>query len=109
MVAFFLVLACVLRFAGKDFSLLGEVNRATPVDNQRRRGAAIAGFRIVLFGSRIDLCLVSTKSRVTRTFRKIGNPCSYYDAIEERRNEIRFRVLESVDGFDPTEMTVNRQ
>jgi len=25
-------------------SLLGEVNRATPVDNQRRRGAAIAGF-----------------------------------------------------------------
>ena len=25
-------------------SLLGEVNRATPVDNLRRRGAAIAGF-----------------------------------------------------------------
>ena len=45
-------------------SLLGEVNYATPVDNQRRRGAAIAGFRIVLFGSRIDLRLVSTKSRV---------------------------------------------
>ena len=34
----------------------------------------IAGFRIVLFESRTDLCLVSTKSRVTRTFRKIGPP-----------------------------------
>jgi len=62
----------VFQFIGKGLSLLGEVNRAAPVDNQRRRGAAIAEFRIVLFGSRIDLCLVS--SRVSRTFRKIGPP-----------------------------------
>jgi len=34
----------------------------------------IAGFQIVLFGNRIDLCLVSTISIVTRTFRKIGPP-----------------------------------
>ena len=27
-----------------------------------------------MFGSRIDLCLISTKSRVTRTIRKIGPP-----------------------------------
>ena len=45
MVAFFLVLACVLRFAGKGLSLLGEVDRASTVDNQRRRGAAIARFQ----------------------------------------------------------------
>ena len=58
-------------------SLLGEVDRATPVDNQRRRGAAIAGFLTELFGSRIELCRDSTKSRVIRTYRKIGNPSSH--------------------------------
>jgi len=34
----------------------------------------IVGFQITLFGSRIDLCLISTKSRVTRTFQKIEPP-----------------------------------
>jgi hypothetical protein len=40
----------------QGLSLLGEVDRATLVDNQRGRGAAIAGFRAELFGSRIELC-----------------------------------------------------
>ena len=43
-------------------SLLGEVDRACMDDNNRRRGAAIAGFQIVLFRSRIELCRASTKS-----------------------------------------------
>jgi hypothetical protein len=55
-------------------SLLGEVNHVCTVDNLRRRGAAIAGFQIVLFGSRIDLCRVSTQSLIIRTFWKIGHP-----------------------------------
>ncbi|TVU03043.1 hypothetical protein EJB05_51435, partial [Eragrostis curvula] len=58
-------------------SLLGEVNRACTVDNHRRCGAVIAGFRIVLFGSRIDLCQVSTKWSFTRTIRKIGHHSSH--------------------------------
>jgi hypothetical protein len=44
----------------QGLSLLGEVNRATPVDNQRGRGVAIAGFRAELFGSWIELCRDST-------------------------------------------------
>jgi hypothetical protein len=40
----------------QGLSLLGEVDRVTPVDNQRGRGAAIAGFRAELFESRIELC-----------------------------------------------------
>jgi hypothetical protein len=55
-------------------SLLGEAGRATLVDNLRRRGAEIAGFLNVLFGSRIDLCRDFTKSSYIGTFRKIGNP-----------------------------------
>ena len=47
MVAFFLVLACVLD-SQAGISLLGEVNRATPVDNHRGRGAAIAGFERIV-------------------------------------------------------------
>jgi hypothetical protein len=61
----------------QGLSLLDEVDRATSVDNQRGRGAAIAGFRTELFGSRIKLCRDSTKSRVIRTFQKIGNPSSH--------------------------------
>jgi hypothetical protein len=60
-------------------SLLGEVNRVCTVDNLRRRGAAIAGFRIVLFGSRIDLCQVSTQSLIIETFRKIGHPSPHHN------------------------------
>jgi hypothetical protein len=63
----------------QGLSLLSEVNRATPIDNQRGCGAAIVGFRDELFGSRIELCRDSTKSRVIRTFRKIGNPSSHQD------------------------------
>jgi hypothetical protein len=40
----------------QGLSLLGEVDRVTPVDNQRGRGATIAGFRAELFGSWIELC-----------------------------------------------------
>jgi hypothetical protein len=61
----------------QGLNLLGEVDRATLVDNQRGRGAAIAGFRTELFGSWIELCRDSTKSRVIRTFRKIGNPSTH--------------------------------
>jgi hypothetical protein len=61
-------------------SLLGEVGRATPIDNLRRRGAAIAGFLNVLFGSRIDLCRDFTKSSHIETFRKIGNPSFHQNA-----------------------------
>jgi hypothetical protein len=72
------VFLLVFSICRQGLSLLGEVDRATPVDNQRSRGAAIAGFRAELFGSRIELCRDSTKSRVIRTFRKIGIPSSHH-------------------------------
>jgi hypothetical protein len=74
------VFLLVFSICRQGLSLLGEVDRATPVDNQRSRGAVIAGFRAELFGSRIELCRDSTKSRVIRTFRKIGNPSSHQGA-----------------------------
>jgi hypothetical protein len=73
----------------QGLSLLGEVDRATPVDNQRGRGAAIVGFRAKLFGSRIELCRDPTKSRVIRTFRKIGNPSSHQDMSEDYEKDER--------------------
>ena len=50
----------------------------------------ITGFRIVLFGSRIDLCLVSTKSRVNRTFRKIRPPLFSSSGNQSFRYIVRF-------------------
>jgi len=50
----------------------------------------IAGFRTVLFGSRIDLYLVSTKSRVTTTFRKIGPPLFSSSGNQSFRYTVRF-------------------
>jgi len=44
----------------------------------------------VLFGSRIDLYLVSTKSRVTRTFRKIGPPLFSPSGNQSFKYTIRF-------------------
>jgi hypothetical protein len=67
-------------------SLLGKVGRATLVDNLRRRGAAIAGFLNVLFGSRIDLCRDFTKSSYIGTFWKIGNPS--FHQIGENEEEM---------------------
>ena len=43
----------------------------------------------MLFGSRIDLCLVSTKSRVTRTFHKIGPPLFSSSGKQSFRYTIR--------------------
>jgi len=43
-----------------------------------------------LFGSRIDLCLVSTKSRVTRTFRKIGPPLFSSSGNQSLRYTVMF-------------------
>jgi hypothetical protein len=45
----------------------------------------------VLFGTRIDLCLVSTKSRVTRTFQKIGSPLFSSCGNQRFRYTIRFK------------------
>ena len=72
-------------------SLLGDVDRACTVDNHRRRGAAIAGFRIVLFGSRIELCRASTKSLLIWTIRKIGTPVhiKWYQSF---RRTVRFNT-----------------
>jgi len=50
----------------------------------------IVGFRIVLFGSRIDLCLVCTKSRVTRTFWKIRPPLFSSSGNQSFRYTVRF-------------------
>jgi len=50
----------------------------------------ITGFRIVLFASWIDLCLVSTKSIVTRTFRKIGPHLFSSSENQSFRHTIRF-------------------
>jgi len=44
----------------------------------------------VLFGSRIDLCLVSNKSRVTINFRKIGPPLFSTSGNRSFRYTIRF-------------------
>jgi hypothetical protein len=62
----------------KGLNILGKVDRATSVDNQRGRGTVIAGFKAKYFGSRIKLCFDSTKSRVIRTFGKIRKPSSYH-------------------------------
>ena len=59
----------------------------------------IAGFRILLFGSRIDLCLVSTKSRVTKTFRKIGPPMFSSSGNQSFRYTIRFTSTLSFECF----------
>ena len=48
----------------------------------------IAGFQIMLFGSRIDLCFVST--RVTRTFRKIRPPLFSSSGNQSFRYTVRF-------------------
>jgi len=50
----------------------------------------IVGFRIVLFASWIDLCLVSTKSIVTRTFRKIGPHLFSSSGNQSFRHTVRF-------------------
>jgi len=50
----------------------------------------IAGFRTVLFASWIDLCLVSTKSIVTRTFRKIGTHLFSSSGNQSFRHTVRF-------------------
>ena len=44
----------------------------------------------MLFGSRIDLCLVSTKSRVNRTFRKIRPPLFSSSGNQSFRYIVRF-------------------
>ena len=44
----------------------------------------------MLFGIRIDLCLVSTKSRVTRTFWKIGPPLFSSSGNQSFRYTVRF-------------------
>jgi len=44
----------------------------------------------VLFGSRIDLCLISTKSRVTKTFQKIGPPLFSSSGNKSFRYTVRF-------------------
>jgi len=44
----------------------------------------------VLFESRIDLCLVSTKLRVTKTFRKIGPPLFSSSGNQSFRYTVRF-------------------
>ena len=51
----------------------------------------------MLFGSRIDLCLVSTKSRVTRTFQKIGPPFFSSSGNQNFRYTIRFTSILSFD------------
>ena len=60
------------------------------VKEKYRNNKKIAGFRIVLFGSRIDLCLISTKSRVTRTFRKIGPPLFSSSGNQSFKYTVRF-------------------
>jgi len=47
-------------------------------------------FRIVLFARRIDLCLVSTKSIVTRTFRKIRPHLLSSSGNQSFRHTVRF-------------------
>jgi hypothetical protein len=74
-------------------SLLGEVNRVCMVDNLRRRGAAIAGFRIELFGSRIDLCQVSTQLLIIGTFRKIGHPSPHHFNLFWIHESLSFRRM----------------
>ena len=57
---FFLVLACVLRYAG-GISLLGEVNLVhDSVDNQRSYGAKIAGFDLEICVSFSATTIVTT-------------------------------------------------
>jgi len=50
----------------------------------------IAGFRIVLFASWIDMSLVSTKSIVTRNFRKIGPHLFSSSGNQSFRHTLRF-------------------
>jgi hypothetical protein len=82
----------------QGLSLLGEVDRAMSIDNQRGRGATIAGFRAELFGSRIELCRDSTKSRVIRTFQKIRNPSSHQLKLQRHKGD-RTTEIEILLGF----------
>ena len=58
-------------------SLLGKVDRATPVDNQRRRGAAIAGFRTCCSEAG-SICVTPPPNReLPEPFGRSGNPSSH--------------------------------
>ena len=58
-------------------SLLGEVNRATPVDNQRRRGAAIAGFGTCCSEAG-SICVKPPPNReLPEPFGRSGHPSSH--------------------------------
>jgi hypothetical protein len=52
-------------------SLLGEVSRATLVDNLRRRGAAIAGFGTCCSEAGSN-CRISTNRELTKPFKRLG-------------------------------------
>jgi hypothetical protein len=86
----------------QGLSLLSEVDCATSIDNQRSRGAAIAGFRAELFESRIELCRDSTNSRVIRTFRKIGNSSSH-QCLFSMGLDIADICLDMIAGVDYTQ------
>ena len=53
----------------------------------------------MLFRSRIDLCLITTKSRVTRTFRRIGPPLFSSSGNQSFRNTVRFTSTLSFECF----------
>jgi len=59
----------------------------------------IIGFQIVLFGSRIDLGLVSTKSRVIITFWTIGPPLFSSSGNQSFRYTVRFTSTLSFECY----------
>ena len=53
----------------------------------------------MLYGSQINLCLISTKSRVIRTFRKIGPPLFPSSGNQSFRYIVRFTSTLSFECF----------
>ena len=59
-------------------SLLGEVDRASPVDNQWRRGAAIAGFRTCCSEAGSSCVKFPPNRELSEPIGRLGHPCSYH-------------------------------
>ena len=73
-------------------SLLGEVDRASPVDNQRRRGAATAGFRTCCSEAESSCVKFPPNQELSEPFGRSGHPSSYQVVIRGSGVTVRFAL-----------------
>ena len=72
--------------------LLGEVDRASPVDNQRRRGAAIAGFKTCCSEAGSSCVKFPPNRELSEPFGRSGHPSSYQVVIRGSGVTVRFAL-----------------